>query len=618
MRLKLIVFIVLFFTCFIISGSNVFAKDKALSVILKIGSTDFRIASSEERAYPSDGDLKEYSKFTPLIKENKVYVPARFLVEIFGGKTEWDSASKKAAFSIDDKKVMLSPGDNSAVVNGQPETMAAAPFMNYNELFVPLRDVAKYLGLTVFWISCDQSVEISNAKITYASEDVRKKVSELDNDALQKIMQKIIDIHNDEIKYGFGGKSQALVNIRFIDIKYPNISKGNGNLIVCVQYKPDPDGLSSTALMVLTRASEYSIKYLDLSHKFIFSTHDVDSDGIEEIFVEKSYSYRYEKKDLIVLKYEGDRFKNIFNGGYSYSYRSFYESDFSYSLIPDSKNSKFLDIIFSINNKEINHEGETVHEGKPAYDPSHPLKDEITFKYNGTLYVPDKSVNGYSNFKFVAYDLKYSVVPTEPLKKIVLDNDYVNAKNIQCDGKTIKFYYKDGDYKIRGILEYNGAFYDLGFLKGSAYFDYDVIQDNVVTEADLDGFKGNEIILLYTGEGTNTGNTVAIGINADGVPVKLATAWNLKILEHKYQEQVVSLNCGISSRRLLFYRWDCNNIHFGVSDINESTGCNYSSMLEPGSDNRGYIIEVGNYDAVASKIENIQHYILQDDQLLFL
>lgn len=611
---------ILIFTAFIMSGCKVFAKEGVSSVVLTIASEYYGIASPDGHI-TGEGNLEDFCNSTPLFKDNRIYVPARFLVEVFGGNIGWDKESKRAVLFLDGKEALLAPGDKSAVVDGQAQTMACAPFISSNELLVPLRDVAEYLGLTVVWIRDDRSVEISKTRITYETEDVRKKVNELDMKAFNVIRQKLIDVHQEHSENGVAALWTALVDMHFMDIKSADISNGKGALVVYVRYAPIGNPGYSSILMVLAREPEYSVRYMAQSHEFAFSTHDIDSDGSEEVFVDESYSYKSAERNLKVLKYEGSSFKTIFSGGYSYiPLRTWYESDFSYSLIPNGRDNKLSDIVFSISNKEIDHEGDTFIDSRPYRDLSYPLTDSITFTYDGSLYVPNKSVGGYSNFTFAAYDLKYSPVLVESLERITLDKSCTNVKNIHCEDMTIRFYYLTNEVErgILGVLEYKGSLYDLVFFKGSGYFDYETIQDYVVTMANLDFVKGNDVVLIFTGEGTNAGNTIAVGIGKDGKPVKFATAWNLKMAGHDAMEQAVSTDYGVNTRKLSLYAWNSGNKCFEALDINRSTGYNYASLLELESGYDECVIELGNYDSTASKIENIRSLKYSEGRLLFM
>jgi hypothetical protein len=105
---------------------------------------------------------------SPLIKDNRVLLPVRYVAQPLGADTQWNQAEQKVTI-INDKVVLeLWIGKNTAVVNGvskmidenNPEVQPIV--VPPGRTLLPLRFISEQLGCGVKWIP-----ELNQVKINY-------------------------------------------------------------------------------------------------------------------------------------------------------------------------------------------------------------------------------------------------------------------------------------------------------------------------------------------------------------------------------------------------------------------------------------------------------------------
>ena len=97
----------------------------------------------------------------PFIKNGRTYLPLRFVADAFGVPSQginW--ADGTATFDFRDKKVSVSPGSKTIVVNGAVVSIDAAPEVVSGRLMLPVRWVATAFGLSVTWNGSQKTVTI--------------------------------------------------------------------------------------------------------------------------------------------------------------------------------------------------------------------------------------------------------------------------------------------------------------------------------------------------------------------------------------------------------------------------------------------------------------------------
>ena len=110
----------------------------------------FRIGSN---IYVVNG-VSKVMEVSPYIKNNRTYVPIRFLGYALGltdADIVWDESTNKATLTKGDNVVELTIGSTTITVNGESQTMDVAPEIVSNRTMLPARYVAEGLGYVVGW-----------------------------------------------------------------------------------------------------------------------------------------------------------------------------------------------------------------------------------------------------------------------------------------------------------------------------------------------------------------------------------------------------------------------------------------------------------------------------------
>lgn len=125
------------------------------------GNAEFKINSN---IYSVNGVAKVMD-VAPYIKDNRTYVPIRYLAYALGvaeNDVVWDAAASTATFTKGDKVVVLTIGSTTMTVNGEAQTMDVAPEIVNNRTMLPARFVAEAFGATVGWDAATGTVVIAN------------------------------------------------------------------------------------------------------------------------------------------------------------------------------------------------------------------------------------------------------------------------------------------------------------------------------------------------------------------------------------------------------------------------------------------------------------------------
>ena len=88
---------------------------------------------------------------TPVIVNGRTLVPLRNIIEKFGGKIEWDEATKTVNIISDSNTIELQIDSTIARVNGEEKVMDVAPCLINSRTMLPLRFISENLGISVEW-----------------------------------------------------------------------------------------------------------------------------------------------------------------------------------------------------------------------------------------------------------------------------------------------------------------------------------------------------------------------------------------------------------------------------------------------------------------------------------
>jgi len=103
----------------------------------------------------------------PIIRENRTFLPIRYVAEPLGASLAWDGAQQKATITFQGKVIELWIGSNAARVDGKLVSIDSGN-PNVKPLIVPpgrtmlpLRFVSENLGCQVDWNSSSQQITVT-------------------------------------------------------------------------------------------------------------------------------------------------------------------------------------------------------------------------------------------------------------------------------------------------------------------------------------------------------------------------------------------------------------------------------------------------------------------------
>ncbi len=87
----------------------------------------------------------------PFIKDNRTFVPIRFVSENLGANVFWDGEKREVTIETKNHIIKMQIGKKTFFSNEKLFEMDTAPFIKDNRTFVPIRFVSENLGANVFW-----------------------------------------------------------------------------------------------------------------------------------------------------------------------------------------------------------------------------------------------------------------------------------------------------------------------------------------------------------------------------------------------------------------------------------------------------------------------------------
>lgn len=118
-------------------------------------------ASGNVQIVLNDQQLELPTALKLQVSNNSVMVPIRIIVEKLGFQVDWLKDEGKVKIAKDDRQIDLTIGSASALVNGDPQQLIAAPVVQASTTLVPLRFVGENMGLNVGWDGKKQRVVLT-------------------------------------------------------------------------------------------------------------------------------------------------------------------------------------------------------------------------------------------------------------------------------------------------------------------------------------------------------------------------------------------------------------------------------------------------------------------------
>lgn len=108
---------------------------------------------------------------TPYIKDQRTFVPIRFIAEKLGMEVTWNDSTKTVTFTKGSDVLTLTIGEKQYQKNGVPYSIDTAAELQWSRTMVPIRFVAEALGHAVEWNSQLNMVYITKSELPWLLED---------------------------------------------------------------------------------------------------------------------------------------------------------------------------------------------------------------------------------------------------------------------------------------------------------------------------------------------------------------------------------------------------------------------------------------------------------------
>ncbi|MHB1043986.1 MAG: copper amine oxidase N-terminal domain-containing protein [Eubacteriales bacterium] len=105
----------------------------------------------------------------PVIKDGRTLIPVRALTEGFGATVNYDAENQTVTVTKGETAIVLTIGQNVALVNGQEVTLDAKAELNNSRTIVPLRFISETFKLNVDYYPDGEIVTVNNTGSTGSS-----------------------------------------------------------------------------------------------------------------------------------------------------------------------------------------------------------------------------------------------------------------------------------------------------------------------------------------------------------------------------------------------------------------------------------------------------------------
>ena len=104
--------------------------------------------------------IGQNDEVSPYLKSGRTLVPLRGVLETLGATVSWNQAEQTAVVSKGERSVVLTVGSRAVTVNGEKGMLDIAPELRNGRLMVPFRTVLEAFGAAVKWDSVNSAVRV--------------------------------------------------------------------------------------------------------------------------------------------------------------------------------------------------------------------------------------------------------------------------------------------------------------------------------------------------------------------------------------------------------------------------------------------------------------------------
>lgn len=106
------------------------------------------------------GETKQ-NDVSPIIREDRAFLPASFIAESLGAKVEWNTENQTVTITDGKTEIVITIGSETAFVNGEAEKLEYPAFIEDDRTYTPIRFIAEKLGSKVDWNSDTHTIIIT-------------------------------------------------------------------------------------------------------------------------------------------------------------------------------------------------------------------------------------------------------------------------------------------------------------------------------------------------------------------------------------------------------------------------------------------------------------------------
>jgi len=129
------------------------ADDRDIVVSLTLDNPIMQVNGEDTEIDPGRGTA-------PVVINGRTLVPIRAIIEAFGGKADWKSATSTVVLTMEDDILELKPGSTTAYLNNSEYHMDVAPTVIKERTMLSIRFVAESFNLGVAWDDDTKTVYI--------------------------------------------------------------------------------------------------------------------------------------------------------------------------------------------------------------------------------------------------------------------------------------------------------------------------------------------------------------------------------------------------------------------------------------------------------------------------
>ncbi len=97
----------------------------------------------------------------PTLVNDRTMLPIAIVAETLGADVDWDADARKVTITKDDIVIELFVDEYYAYFNGEKKVLDAAPYIEDNRTYLPVRFVSEHLGADVHWDGATRTVTIT-------------------------------------------------------------------------------------------------------------------------------------------------------------------------------------------------------------------------------------------------------------------------------------------------------------------------------------------------------------------------------------------------------------------------------------------------------------------------